>query len=113
MLDCLRQPAFRDGDWQLLECRPAWDGNWTWDCFVACAWTVPDGSRWLVAVNYSDHASQCFVRLPWTDVEGGVWSLEDRMGSAMYERSGTSLAADGLYLDMSAWGYHVFDVQRA
>ena len=25
----LRQPAVRDGQWQLLECAPAWDGNWT------------------------------------------------------------------------------------
>ncbi len=34
---CAR-PALRDGKWQLLECAPAWDGNWTYDCFVAFAW---------------------------------------------------------------------------
>ncbi len=35
LLAVLRQPAVRDGQWQLLECAPAWDGNWTWDCFIA------------------------------------------------------------------------------
>ena len=39
LLECLKDPAFRDGEWQLLECRPAWDGNESWDSFVAFAWT--------------------------------------------------------------------------
>ena len=38
LLAVLRQPVVRDGEWQLLECAPAWDGNWTYDCFVAFAW---------------------------------------------------------------------------
>jgi glycosidase len=34
LLAVLRQRVVRDGRWQLLECVPAWDGNWTWDCFL-------------------------------------------------------------------------------
>jgi len=33
------------------------------------------------------------------------------MGAAIYEKGGGDLAAQGLYLDMPAWAYHVFDVQ--
>jgi hypothetical protein len=110
LLECLQDPVFREGDWQLLDCRPAWDGNWTSECFVAYSWTGRDGGKRLVAVNYSDHPSQCYVALPWTDLEGQAWRLQDRMGTATYERSGGGLAAQGLYLDMSAWAYHVFDV---
>jgi hypothetical protein len=113
LLECLRDPVFREGDWRLLECRPAWDGNWTSDCFVAYSWTGKDRGRHLVAVNYSDHQSQCYVAIPWTDLEGQVWQLHDRMGAAIYERSGGDLAAHGLYLDMPAWAYHVFDVHGA
>ena len=29
LLAVLRQPVFRDGEWRLLECVPAWEGNWT------------------------------------------------------------------------------------
>ena len=43
LLAALKLPAVRDGEWQLLECRPAWEGNWTSDCFVAFAWQGPDG----------------------------------------------------------------------
>ena len=112
LLACLRDPVFRDGDWQLLECRPAWDGNWTWDSFVAYAWTGDGGARRLVAVNYSGHASQCYLTIPWTGLEGQVWRLQDRMGTAVYDRDGGDLAVRGLYLDMPAWAYHVFEVRQ-
>jgi len=113
MLSCLRDPVFREGDWRPLECRPAWEGNWTWDCFVAYSWTGKDGARGLVAVNYSDHQSQCYVALPWADLDGRMWRLSDRMGPEAYEREGNDLAARGFYLDMPAWAHHVFDLRGA
>ena len=92
LLTVLRQPVVRDGQWQLLECKPAWDGNWTSDCFVAFAWTGKDGERRLVVVNYSDHQSQCYVTIPWNDLEGRKWQLRDQMGTAAYEKSGDDLS---------------------
>lgn len=58
----LRQPTVRDGRWRLLECAPAWEGNWTWYCFLAWSWQGPEGQRLLVAVNYAGNQSQCYVR---------------------------------------------------
>ena len=110
LLECLKDPAFRDGDWRLLECRPAWDGNPTSDDFVAFSWTGPDRKCRLVAVNYSGHRSQCYVALPWDDLPGRAWRLADRMSPAVYDRQGDDLARQGLYLDMPPWGHHVFDV---
>jgi len=110
LLACLRDPAFRDGGWQLLECLPAWDGNWTSDAFVAFSWTGPGDQRRLVAVNYAPHAGQCYVGLPWSGLPGRTWHLRDLMGPAAYDRAGDDLARRGLYLDLPAWGYHVFAV---
>ena len=103
----LRQPVVRDGQWQLLECVPAWDGNWTWDCFVAFAWQGPGGERLLVAVNYAPNQSQCYVRLPFPDLAGHSWRLQDQMGSASYDRDGNDLQSRGLFLDMSPWQFAV------
>ena len=108
LLTVLHDPAVRDGRWQLLECRPAWDGNWTWDCFIVYAWTGKDGEKRLIAVNYSDHQSQCSVTLPWSDLKGHSWQLQDQLSVVHFERNGDELAAQGLYLDMPAWAYHVF-----
>jgi len=108
-----KDPAFRDGDWQLLTCRAAWDGNETSDSFVACSWTGPGAARRLVAVNYGAHPSQCYIALPWPDLDRRTWRLQDLMGPAVYDRQGSDLIGRGLYLDMPAWGYHVFAVSPA
>jgi hypothetical protein len=111
LLAALRLAAVRQGDWQLLECRPAWDGNWTWDCFVAFGWQNGQ-ERVLVAVNDAPHQSQCYVRVPFTGLGCSSWRLVDRIGSETYERNGDALAATGLYLDMAPWQASVFSLER-
>ncbi|MBV8360739.1 MAG: alpha-amylase, partial [Deltaproteobacteria bacterium] len=108
LLDVLRQPIMRDGQWQLLECAPAWEGNWTWDCFLAFAWQGPSGHRLLIIVNYAPNQSQCYVHLPFTDLNGSQWRLVDQMAEAVYERDGSDLQARGLYLDTPPWKTSVF-----
>jgi hypothetical protein len=111
LLAVLREPVVRAGQWQLLKCASAWEGNGTWDCLLAFAWHGSGGERLLVTVNYAPHRSQCYVMLPWSDLAGRRWRLRDRLGEAAYDRDGADLAARGLYLDLPAWGYHAFAVQ--
>jgi len=108
----LRQPVVREGQWQLLECIPAWEGNWTWDCFLAFAWQGRDGERLLVTVNYAPNQSQRYVRLPFTDLCNRLWRLEDLIGEEAYDRQGDDLQARGLYLDVPSWGAAVFSLTR-
>jgi hypothetical protein len=111
LLSVLNQSALRDGHWQSLECVPAWEGNGTWDCFLAFAWQGPAGNRLLVTVNYAPNQSQCYVRIPFTDLIGRALQFRDLLGPASYERDGSDIAARGLYLDMPPWGYHLFEVK--
>lgn len=110
LLAVLREPVLRSGRWQLLECVPAWEGNWTSDCFVAWSWQAEDGQRRLVAVNYAGNQSQCYVRIPFADLGGRRVEFADLLGSARYQRNGDELASQGLYLDLAPWAYHVFEV---
>ncbi len=110
LLAVLQQPVVRDGQWRLLDCAPAWDGNWTSDCFIACSWEAPDGQRRLIAVNYAGNQSQCYVRLPFPDLGGRLVRLKDMMGEASYDRGGDDLVSRGLYLDLLPWSYHVFEM---
>jgi len=111
LLEVLRQPAVRQGHWQLLECVPAWDGNGSSDAFIAFGWQHRDGARLVVAVNYADQPSQCYVRLPFPDLESGRWRLRDLLGDAQYEREGEELQSRGLCLDMTPWQYHIFEMR--
>jgi len=108
LLGVLRDPLLRDGRWQLLQCTPAWEGNWTSDCFVACAWQGQGERRIIVTVNYAPNQSQCYVQLPFTGIAGSSWRLQDQMSMAVYERDGNDMQSQGMFLDMSPWQTAVF-----
>ena len=112
LLGVLRRPVVREGQWQLLECMPAWDGNWTWDCFLAFAWRGRDNERLLIAANYAPNQSQCYVRLPFSDLAGSQWRLEDQMEQVVYDRDGDDLQSRGLYVDARPWQGSVFALTR-
>jgi len=112
LLGVLLQPVIREGQWQLLECLPAWEDNWTSDCFLAFSWQRPGGERLLVTVNYAPNQSQCYVRLPFTDLEGSQWRLLDQTDEVVYERDGNDLQSHGFYLDTPAWKTSVFALNK-
>ncbi len=109
LLDVLRRPEVRQGQWQLLECVPAWAGNGSSDAFIAYSWKDSGGARLLVVVNYASHPSQCYVHL--SDLGSGQWRLRDLLGEAQYDRDGNDLQSMGLYLDVPPWKFHAFEMQ--
>lgn len=112
LLAVLRRPVVREGKWQLLDCTPAWDGNWTQDCFLAFAWQGAGDKRLVVTVNYAPNQSQCHVRLPFADLGNSQWRLQDLLGDATYDWDGNDLRGRGLYLDERPWSARVFALTR-
>jgi hypothetical protein len=112
LLTVLRQPAFRDGQWQLLECTPGWDGNRTHDCFLVFAWQ-DSNDRFVVAVNFDANQSQCHVRLPFANLAGKRWTLQDQLAPASYTWNGDDLQNRGLFLNMAPWQACVFKVAQS
>ena len=113
LLTVLRDPVVRRGEWRLLECTPAWEENRSCERFISFAWEDADGTRLIVAVNYSPNQSQCYVQLPFRDLAGANWHLKDLMGDAEYERDGNDLLTRGLYLDEPAWKTLVFSLSQS
>jgi hypothetical protein len=110
LLAALRRPEVHEGNWRELFARPAWDGNPTSDNFIAGLWE--SGNRRLcTVVNYADTAGQCYLPIDVPALAGRKVSLIDQLSDARYERDGDSLVGRGLYLDLPAWGRHVFEVQ--
>jgi hypothetical protein len=110
LLECLKRPQLRGGRWELCSCRPAWEGNSTADQFVAFGWQPGPGPRLLAAVNFGPTRGQCYVGAPWPELRGRRVLLSDLLSAARYERDGDEFATRGLYLDLAAWGYHLFEV---
>lgn len=110
LINTLKKSVFRNGQWSLLECLPAWEGNNSHNAFLAFAWDGIDGSRALVVVNYADHPGQCFVRLHYSDLSDQMVPFRDLTSTAQYDRDGGELLTKGMYFNMPAWGYHIFEV---
>ncbi len=108
LLAVLSEPVLKSGEWQWLICQSAWEGNGSWDSFIAHAWQGTAGERMLIAVNYAPHASQCYLPLPFPEIENRSIRLKDSLGSASYFRDGSDLLERGLYLDLEPWSYHIF-----
>jgi len=113
LLNILKKPLFRNGQWQLLQCLPAWEGNASSDSYIAFAWQGKDGGSALVIVNYAPYRSQCYIPLPFSELEDELVRFSDLTSDAVYDRQGNEVLSKGIYLDMPAWAYHVFDVTVA
>ena len=112
MLAVLRMPIVKSGEWQWLACQQAWDGNGSWDAFIAHSWRGSGGERMLIVVNYAPYSSQCYLQLPFPEIKDRSVRLNDTLSSARYDRDGNELLERGLYLDMEPWSYHVFHQWR-
>ncbi|GAA2673979.1 alpha-amylase family glycosyl hydrolase [Actinoplanes palleronii] len=100
----------RRGDWRQVPTH-GWADNPTHQDMLAWAWHDGRVPRDLTVVNYSGRPAQCRVELPWPELAGRAWRLADRMDGRVFERSGSELAADGLYVDLPAWGFHILSFE--
>lgn len=110
LLTCLRRNEFREGRWKLLSHHAAWAENPTWRNFIAYEWRNDDHEKTWVVVNYGRTQGQCYVEPADESLRGQSLLLRDQMSRTWYQRDGYELCDRGLYLDLPAWGYHIFDV---
>jgi hypothetical protein len=110
VLACLRDPVVYQGNFQLWQPNSAWSGNATFENFVAFSWRGARDELLLGVVNYGGTQGQCYV--PFSCPPEGKVVLRDRLSEATYERSGAELCTRGIYLDLPAWGHHLFSVER-
>lgn len=108
LVGVLRRPEVREGSWALLSNRPAWDGNPTWERYITMRWELGD-KRLLVAVNFGGTQGQCYIQNPFPNLRGKQIRLQDLTGPARYDRSADEMGSKGLYIDLPAWGFNVFE----
>jgi hypothetical protein len=96
------------GRGKILAPRAAWDENPTAQNFIIVLWQGKGAGFDLVVVNLAWHLSQCYVSLNVTGLAERDWTMRDLLSKESYERAGSDLAQQGLYLDVAAHGAQVF-----
>ena len=102
--------ALRSGTWSQIDPQPAWPGNGSASNFIAFAW-AGELRRYLVVANYASSQGQCRLPLPFSDLSGKQLRLTDLMGTEIYDRAGSDLAENGLYIDHAPWHRNVFELR--
>ena len=60
-------------------------------------------------MNWSGSQAQCLLPLNVPELAGNSWHLRDLLSAAGYQGRGDDLLNPGLYLDMPAYSYHLFE----
>jgi hypothetical protein len=109
LLETVRDHGVRDGDWRLLEAA-GWPDNETCRSLLAWSWTADGGARHVIVINFSARPAQGRIQLGWPDLPGRDWRFTPLMGGDGFDRAGDELAADGLFVDLPPWGFHLLSV---
>ncbi|MFH0996825.1 MAG: alpha-amylase family glycosyl hydrolase [Pseudomonadota bacterium] len=106
LLKAICDDVFKTGEWHLCKCL-GWPDNSSHRNLAAWCWRLGLDCR-IVTVNLSDSPSQGLVRLLWEDMRDKDILLQDVFTDLHYSRPGNELKASGLFIDLPAWGYHLF-----
>ncbi len=108
LLTTLKQTAVGQGEGRLLPPRAAWDGNPTAQNFFVVQWQSKAPAFDLVVVNLAGNRSQCYVPLNVPELVEHHWTMTDLLGTERYERVGSDVVQQGLYLDLPPHGAQLF-----
>ncbi len=113
LLELLKRPILHRGTWQRLTCAPAAAGSDTWQHILAWTWQDAGGQRLLVAVNYAPGAGQCFLPVLTSRSPGQVEQIVNLLSSPDEPHVVPDWPAEGLSVDLPAWGFCVLELRAA
>lgn len=109
LLKEINRDVFRNGTWHLCE-RSGWPDNQSFLSILAWCW-IKGEERYVIVVNFSDRTVQARVHVQWDELKGRQWRLNDLLSGESYDRSGSEMRDAGLYVDLTPWKCHVFQVR--
>jgi len=113
LLNETRAPIYQMGEWWLFTVTAVKE-NGMHENLIAYGWRSGDERR-LIVVNLSTKRAQGHVELEdgWPEVGDSDWHLTDALNGDRYVRQGDLLENMGLYVDLPAYGAHIFHFERA
>ncbi|MFX1538395.1 MAG: glycosidase, partial [Promethearchaeota archaeon] len=115
VLQFINQKVFQKGEWALLECSQAWEGNNSWQNLLAYQWTLEEQELLsVVIVNYSSIRSQgrVHIKLPDYMHSADFLILHDKMAIESYQREQKIMQNQGLYIDLQPFQVHLFNLEE-
>jgi hypothetical protein len=112
LMEATEDEVFRLGHAIRIEPQSAWPGNSTHEGTLARLWVGPHRHFRLVVANLTPFPAQAYVPIHVPELAGMEIHLDDQISPDSYVRDGDDLLTRGLYLDVPAFGCHLFRVSR-
>lgn len=111
LLNAAPDRKFENGKWSLCKVEPVTPDNLSYTNLIAYSWTAENQKR-LITVNFSPYLTQGHIRIKGLDYGSSNWSFTDLLAQKEYLYKGNDLNIYGLYVKLSAWEGHIFDVNK-
>ncbi len=109
ILNLSSMEALLQGQWESCEVNPIDSYNHSNTNLISYTWFT-NKSRILLVINYSSIKSQGHVKIPDMNFGEKAWTFKDLFHHAEYKYQGKDLQKYGLYIDLSPWNFHFFEV---
>ncbi|MHA1150500.1 MAG: alpha-amylase family glycosyl hydrolase [Promethearchaeota archaeon] len=103
-------PKYSSAKWSL--CRINSVGDFSNTNLIAHVWKQKE-SYLLTVVNLSPYPAKGHVIIDDINYGNKEWSLTDLLAQEIYIYEGENLSTHGLYIDLKAWGGHIFEMKKS
>ncbi len=112
LLSVGNSPAFRDGEWRLIQMTQAEPGNDSHQNLLAWCWQYA-GQLKIAIINYSPESAQGWLKLTLpAEAEGGFTVTDELTGKAFTQAAGP-LGSQGMYLNLDPWHSEILGITPA
>lgn len=108
LIDITTHDIFKNGEWNLLEPIPSWEGNNSYTNILAWEWRLKNNRR-IILVNYSDILSTCRLKFDVTGLPDD-FQIIDLLNDQEYYRTTEEVFHMGLYVELKPWQSHIFSI---
>jgi len=111
LLNLIPGKEFDSANWSLCRIEPVDSEDSSFSNIIAYIWLV-EGKYRLIVVNFSPYFSKAHIRIDPLDYGSDKWSFKDLLTENEFQFEGKNLDKYGLYIELTAWKGHVFNVQK-
>ncbi|MFX1312188.1 MAG: alpha-amylase family glycosyl hydrolase [Promethearchaeota archaeon] len=111
LLKIVPSKGFEKENWDLCEVNPIEISDSSYNNIISYFFGTNSQYKTIV-VNYSPNLAKAHIKINQLDYGSSNWKFIDLLTQKEYVYKGDDLNKYGLYVDLSAWNGHVFEIKR-
>ncbi|MFX1316881.1 MAG: alpha-amylase family glycosyl hydrolase, partial [Promethearchaeota archaeon] len=111
LLNIVPNIKFEETNWSLCKAEPVIVDDPSYQNIISYLWWYNDIYQ-LTVVNYSPYHVKAHIRLNQINFNSNNWSFIDLLHKRTYNYKGEDLEEFGLYIDLTPWNGHIFNIKR-